>query len=331
MQSNQEFLSCDWGTTAFRLRWVAGPDRAVIREMRAQAGSKLLYEQALALGGQSESNRDRVYSGYLRDRLREWEGAASGPVPLVISGMASSTVGWKELPYAKVPLDLSGRELRFSILEWNKPGWIGHTFLLSGIATQSDIIRGEEIEAIGLLSAPELISWRDDCLLVLPGTHSKHLVIRDQAIVDFRTYMTGELFSVLASHSLLKATTDPAAVNQAFTPAARESFTEGVRWAHEHGLGGSLFRTRTRAVLDGRSASDNTWFLSGVLIGAELRDVAADGKRVLLAGQGILGDLYGTAFQTLMRGAGKMTRLEPSLMERAALLGHSLFLQNLGA
>ena len=45
MLMNQDFLSCDWGTTSFRLRRVAGPDLAVIREIREPAGVKPLYEE----------------------------------------------------------------------------------------------------------------------------------------------------------------------------------------------------------------------------------------------------------------------------------------------
>ena len=54
---NRDFLSCDWGTTSFRLRRVAGPDRAVIREIREQAGVKSLYEEALRSGEGIEAAR----------------------------------------------------------------------------------------------------------------------------------------------------------------------------------------------------------------------------------------------------------------------------------
>ena len=39
-------------------------------------------------------------------------------------------------------------------------------------------------------------------MFVLPGTHRKWAVVEDTRIVSFATHMTGELFAVLAGHSI---------------------------------------------------------------------------------------------------------------------------------
>jgi 2-dehydro-3-deoxygalactonokinase len=225
----REFLSCDWGTSAFRLRWISWPDRAVLREILEPVGSKSLYDQCVALGDASRAGRDRLYSAYLRSKLDQLDCRPEEPLPLVISGMASSSVGWRELPYARLPFALDGTTAHVEPLAWEKPVWIADTRLVSGVAAAHDIMRGEETEALGLLSTPELTRCREGCLLVLPGTHSKHLFVRDQAVADFRTYMTGELFSVLTRHSLLSASTDPAVIGQELSHPARDAFSEELR------------------------------------------------------------------------------------------------------
>ena len=272
---NRDFLSCDWGTTSFRLRRIAGPERTVIREIREQAGVKSLYEEAIRSGAQIEAARANVFARFLHTKLEAMLAGEKTPerkLPLVISGMASSSVGWRELPYAKTPFPLDGSGVRSQELNWSKPEWLGPVYLISGVATACDMMRGEETEVIGLMSDVSLAALRERSLLILPGTHSKHVWIEDQFVVDFRTFMTGELFEVLGRQSLLRASVDAGARtgSDSLSDPDRAAFHEGVAWARDQGLAGGLFRVRTRAVLDRRPLADNTWFFSGLLIGAEL-------------------------------------------------------------
>jgi 2-dehydro-3-deoxygalactonokinase len=332
---NREFLSCDWGTTSFRLRRIAGADRAVIREIREQAGVKSLYEEALRSGAEIESARANVFARFLNGKLEALLGDEKTPghkLPLVISGMASSSVGWRELPYAKAPFPLDGSGVQSQEVNWSKPEWLGPAYLISGVATAGDMMRGEETEIIGLMSDARLASLRERSLLVLPGTHSKHVWIENQSVVDFRTFMTGELFEVLGRQSLLRASVDAVARsgNESLSEPDRAAFQEGVSWAKAHGLAGGLFRVRTRAVLDRRPLADNTWFFSGLLIGAEVENIGKDaGNRpVILGATRGLAELYDLALETVAGRAAQWIQLPPEQVERAAIAAHALFLEN---
>jgi 2-keto-3-deoxy-galactonokinase len=191
---------------------------------------KALYEQALAECAGTGEDRAGVFAGFLRAQLEDIGAGGSlskHPLDLVISGMASSSVGWRELPYAQAPFNLDGSKLRFEELKWNSPGWVGSTYLISGVATQHDIMRGEEMEILGLMSEPSLADARLQCLLILPGTHSKHIWIRDGSVVDFRTSMTGELFEVLGRHSLLRASVEVDEGPSSAVPASKELSARG--------------------------------------------------------------------------------------------------------
>ena len=61
-----------------------------------------------------------------------------------------------------------------------------------------DVMRGEETQLVGAVAADEA-----SVLAVLPGTHSKWARVDRGRVVDFTTYMTGELYGVLLSHSIL--------------------------------------------------------------------------------------------------------------------------------
>ena len=332
---NRDFLSCDWGTTSFRLRRVAGPDRAVIREIREQAGVKSLHEEALRSGEEIEAARAKVFARFLNRKVEALLAGETTPahkLPLVISGMASSSVGWRELPYAKTPFPLDGSGVRSQELNWSKPEWLGPVYLISGVATACDMMRGEETEVIGLMSDVSLAALRERSLLILPGTHSKHVWIENQSVVDFRTFMTGELFEVLGRQSLLKASIDAGARtgNDSLSGPDRAAFQEGVAWAKDHGLAGGLFRVRTRAVLNRCSVADNTWFFSGLLIGAELESIgrAAGNRPVILGATHGLAELYGLALDTVVGRAIQRMQLPPEQVEHAAIAAHALFLQN---
>lgn len=255
-----EFLSCDWGTSHFRLRWIAGGK--VLREIKDDNGCKKLLELCRQ---EPERERSRFYQEQLCSATAVWKelhSKSSPPLPLVISGMASSTLGWVELPYATAPMPLDGSALTVREVEWPKPSWIAETYLVSGIATADNMMRGEETEAIGLLNNGG--NGEGTLTLILPGTHSKHLEVENGTLRNIHTYMTGELYHVLTRHSILSASvTEGAELNE-------EAFQDGVRSARDTGFLQSLFLTRTRQVLGGRKASENGSFLSGLLIGAEL-------------------------------------------------------------
>ncbi len=309
-----EFLSCDWGTSSFRLRHVV--DGVVRAEVREPAGVKSIYDSA-APGGKARAD---LFADYCFAKLEQIR--AGGPVtqgsPLVISGMASSTIGWKELPYASAPISLSGEGLRVEKLDWRGPAWLGPTFLVSGVATDREMMRGEECQAVGLMALAPM----DECLLILPGTHSKHIDISSGNLKDFRTFMTGELFDVLGRHTVLRATVDLAAPPNGHL----ESFGAGVDSAREIGLAAALFRARTRGVLAGRSGAENAAFLSGALIGGELVEATRGGLRIVIAAAGPLGDLYRVALEKMAPPGLVWSQLTGTLLDDATVAAHAAIL-----
>lgn len=332
--SEHDFLSCDWGTTSFRLRWVSGPERHVKWETKVPMGVKALDERARERGVDLPLGRQSVFEGFLRDQLGTLAGHAipERPLPLVISGMASSSVGWHELPYARTPFPLDGRSLKVEEISWEKPAWVGATFLISGIATDSDVMRGEEMEVLGIMSDPGLAGYRERSLLILPGTHSKHVRIENRFVRDFRTFMTGELFEVLGRHSLLRVSVNLEAVTGSQWAVHAGAFREGVAWAKRHGMAGALFRVRTRGLLDRCDRDNSAWFLSGILIGAELHEIDHSGARapVILAATEQFSEPYWTALQMVSDGRIACLRLTPAQTGRATISAHALFMKTQG-
>lgn len=267
-----DFISCDWGTTHFRLRRFGGPGH---REIQSDQGAARLA----ARGG----DRAAAYRETLERGLESL--GAPRDLPVVISGMASSTLGWKELPYARLPFALDG-----STAVWERLD--ARTILVSGFCSESDMVRGEETQALGI-AATVCTALTDQACWILPGTHSKHLEVRSGFVVGVRTFMTGELFDLLTHHSVLRHTTD------AVAPIDANAFAEGVDAARRGPVTGALFQARTRQVLAGKPAATNASFLSGLLVGAELESLTRREGPLLIAASGSLRTAYSAAARIL--------------------------------
>ena len=269
------FTSCDWGTTNLRVRIVH--DDAVIKELGTEQGASTM----------KSPEEFRIALGTAMDSL----GAAK---PIVISGMAGSSIGWKELPYARLPFRLDGSDAVVNEIETD-------TFLISGVRSEEDVMRGEETELLGLEIG------REKAVAILPGTHSKHCVLRNGAMVSFRTFMSGELHALLGSHGILRQSVGPG-----WDEAA---FLEGIDASIREPLTSSLFKVRTRSLLHGKGPESNGSFLSGLLIGSEL-SALPEGVPLILAAAGSIAAPYRLAFRAL----GLDTRSRILSDEQAAAL-----------
>jgi 2-dehydro-3-deoxygalactonokinase len=299
MPPSPSFISCDWGTTSLRLRWVDRQTGSILSEL--SSSSQGVRNTATTLPPDtSPTYRAQHFAQTLARTIQSWPEVsphlASCP-PIVISGMASSSIGWVELPYAPTPFPTNGssaitRQLPLTIQNHTLP-----TLLISGLASPTDMMRGEETQLIGLLASRSRLNLNHSSLILLPGTHSKHARIQDHHITHLTTFMTGELFDVLHRHSTLQFTTTEAN-NSTNDPA----FLEGVHAALQTGLMPALFQTRTRSVLRQLPHHSNTSFLSGLLIGAEILTLQSlpTSTPILIAAPHILAPPYSIAAQALL-------------------------------
>lgn len=300
------FLSCDWGTSAFRLRLVDRRGLRVRAEIATDDGV-----QAVAAAGQGPVRR-RAFLRVLRRGLVAVGAADEDDIPLIISGMATSTLGWHPLGYAHTPAQLDGSDLLTA------DDCLGgrRVKFVSGLRTHDEVMRGEEIELVGLFGGSARRALADDCLVVLTGTHAKHVRLRHGTIVGFRTHPTGELFALLVRHSTLAGTP-----GRGFS---RKAFVDGVEFCRVHGTGTALFQTRARVVLGRLPTAQAADFLSGVLIGAELATLPPTGRIVLAAGPH-LASRYRLALHTLFPRR-EFTHLPPAEVSRAVVAGHARLL-----
>jgi 2-dehydro-3-deoxygalactonokinase len=264
-------VAVDWGTSSLRAARIAG-DGEVLEERSSPRGIL-----SVAAGG---------FAAVLHDTCGDW--LAAGSLCLV-SGMAGSRQGWREAPYCACPAGFD--ELGRALL-WLEPGRIA---LVPGLSCESqgvpDVIRGEEVQVFGAL---DLLGVRTGAF-VLPGTHSKWVQVVDARVQSFRTFMSGEFYALLRQHSILARTLPPE--DGALDEGA---FTRGVLHAQQAGsLLHSAFSARTLALFERLPQAAQASYLSGLVIGEELRLRGDGADALVLIGTAALTQRYALALSVL--------------------------------
>ena len=277
-------IAIDWGTTSAR---------AYLHD----ASGRVIGEKSAPLGIQHV--RDGAFASALEALLGDWAQAA---VPRVACGMIGSRQGWIEVPYRECPAALDA--LAAALLQ--VPG--GALAIVPGVtcvdaAGVPDVMRGEETQILGAIPDAEGRA-PVRTLVVLPGTHCKWALVAAGSIEAFATFLTGELYAVLKEHSILGRMMAPGNEPDIVDPAAYE---RGVRRGlaaagPEASLLHDLFGARTLALFGELAPAAARDYLSGLVIGSEIREgrawvvrQGADAGRALLVGAPALTGRYATA------------------------------------
>ncbi|WP_413774709.1 2-dehydro-3-deoxygalactonokinase [Mesorhizobium sp. AR10] len=263
----------DWGTTRMRV-WLVDEADKVLAERRGDDG--LITAQAVGFS--------TILEGHLAAM------GAPEALPVIICGMAGSRQGWLEAPYVTVPSPIDAI-LAGAI---SIPGQRRDIRIVPGLAQRQadapDVMRGEETQLAG---AGLPANGRH--LVCMPGTHSKWVLAEDGTVAGFCTWPTGELFSVLAAHSILRHSLGEqpkpvTAGNPFFQDWCRRALAEGGD------VTSRLFSIRAAGLLQDLQPDDAAACLSGLLIGGEIasanRRYGASAAPIVLIASGALATLY---------------------------------------
>ncbi len=251
-----KFVAIDWGTSSFRA-WLIEHDQ--IRDfIETDHGVK--------------NFPSGEHAAYLEKILASWNGNYNFIISI---GMIGSSIGMHETKFSKLPIDVQRVSSTLIMVPDSDPP----LFIVPGVSKPGDVMRGEESQS--------LAAHLDSGLVVLPGTHSKWVKIQKGNIVDFQTYLTGELFELLRNHSTLSKATESSS-----KIITSKDFFEGLD-ANSSDLTHNLFTIRA-SWLQGKSAEASREFLSGLLIGAEIKSAKTwcDSDQAVIVASDSLAQLY---------------------------------------
>lgn len=269
------WIAVDWGTSHLRVLAIDAAGKTIARKSSNHGMGSLAppdYEQTLLTLIAPWLNDDTV-------------------TDVMCCGMVGARQGWIEVPYHTAPCppvnatstqEIETQDQRIRVL------------IISGICQKSpaDVMRGEETQIAGFLADRRSFSG----MLCLPGTHSKWVHISGGEITHFKTHMTGELFQLLTSHSILQHSmvTD----NWSDT-----DFKKGVIEGYNNPghVVSNLFALRAEHLIADLAPTAAKSYLSGTLIGQELSIArgALTSEKIALIGADALADKYQLAMEII--------------------------------
>jgi 2-dehydro-3-deoxygalactonokinase len=263
----EQLLGIDWGTTNRRAYLVDAQGRC-LRSHSDERG--MLAEQ-----GRFGASLDALLATM----------QLSGDIPVLMSGMIGSAQGWQEAPYLGCEVALA--ELPRHLVAVRAAQRAGPTSIVPGYCYRDrnksggvDVMRGEETQLLGAQALGQGDGW-----VVLPGTHSKWVLLEGGRIARWTTYITGELFA-----SLERGGTLAPLMNAAGTLDDAGAFVAGLELARQRDpLTHSLFTIRARAVSGALEPALARSFVSGLLIGTEFAAMPATAGAAAPAGLTLVG------------------------------------------
>jgi 2-dehydro-3-deoxygalactonokinase len=281
-------IALDWGTSSLR-GFLMDSFGAVLETRSSKHGIQHLPEPGVA-------GYERAFTALCGDWL-----ATYPDLPVVAGGMVGSAQGWVEAPYVRCPADtdsLAAAAVRVQTT-LGPVIYIAPGVLLDPEDAAPDVMRGEEIQIAGALGAG--LDPSQPACVILPGTHSKWLRLEAGRIVDFASYMTGEIFAVMRQHSILGRLMPE--TSDASDSDAATAFTLGLTAARRAGPGDLthlLFTTRSLGLTGRLAPAVLADYLSGLLIGHEIRSggarmIGADSPQIAMIGDPALCSRYLTA------------------------------------
>jgi 2-dehydro-3-deoxygalactonokinase len=275
VSSEAQWVAVDWGTSNLRA-WGIGAGGEVVFARTSDPGMGKLARDA--------------YASAFRQLLAADFAPAGPPVEALICGMAGARQGWMEAPYLDVPADL-GALRAGAVAPAMTPGRLS-VHILPGVCQRTagaeDVMRGEETQLLGLATLRPGFSG----VVCMPGTHCKWVQLSGERLERFSTAMTGELFEVLRTHSVLRHSFGGSLEGPDRGRGLDEGLVVGIEAPQK--LPALLFKVRSASLLSGRTPDWCAGFLSGLLIGSEIganRDWI-DGSGVAIVGDAKLAQLY---------------------------------------
>jgi 2-dehydro-3-deoxygalactonokinase len=253
MTASPCLIALDWGTTSLRAYLVAADETVLAR-----------IDRPLGILNVAERRFDRAFVEVTGAWL-----AQHPALPAIASGMIGSRQGWREAAYADCPAGLDA--LAKALLPVDAPSGAPLRIVPGVSVTDADgvpdVMRGEETQILGQFAPGE------SGIALLPGTHSKWVLVEDGRIGRFATFMTGEAFAALHAHTILGRLMTATALDA-------DAFGRGVDHAQRPaaGRGGllhRLFSARTLGLFDRMKGEALHSYLSGLMIGAEIEEALA--------------------------------------------------------
>lgn len=315
------YITIDTGTTNTRIRYVE--DGKILATYKDKIGVK-----DTAITGNSDRLKTSIKTG-IEECLKSCNKDLEDIDNIIASGMITSGLGLVEIQHLVAPVGVEDLSKAIVVKKFDdivdKP-----IYFIPGVknrvsdnsyheVSQIDMMRGEEVETIGIL---DLINTSENVIFISPGSHTKFVFIDETGkILKCSTTLTGELLWALSKETVL-ADSIP---KELISTIDREYIGKGVEAAKEHGFSKACFLVRVLDLFTQARKNQLANFIAGAIGYYDIKSIENDLKddniEILIGGNSILRELYGSILELSGYHKSKIHLLDDDMVEKASTIG----------
>lgn len=262
----------DSGTTNTRIRLLRENETTVEDIEKVQVGVR-----NTAIEGTNETLKRHLYSGI--GTILKRNGLQPSDIKYVIaSGMITSNLGLYEVPHINGPAkveDFSKRSLVIKMDEFFDLIWIFTPGLknnpmvadITEEINKFDIMRGEEVETIGLLKQFDV---QGKGVVILPGSHTKFIFIsEDKALEYCLSTLGGETIYAIQQGTILSSSLHDEIINV----VDEKRMYQGFKATEKYGLTRSFYHIRLLQMFSELTDNELANYYVGSILYSDLKSL----------------------------------------------------------
>lgn len=272
MGRSMKAILIDSGTTNSRIRLVETVENTVLDQLKINVGVR-----NTAIDGNNHRLKENLKKTI--EELLEANKLSSNDVSYIVaSGMITSKLGVYEVPHVTSPASAEDFAIDSTVIKLEEfldipcifvPGMKNKVSADAGDVVESineyDVMRGEEVESIGLLKQFDI---RGKGVMVLPGSHTKYVVVDEQQRLEScLSTLGGETLHAIQKETILSGSLDEELIRE-IEPAMLE---KGYEAAKKYGLTRSFYHIRLLELFAELTESERANYYVGAVIADDLK------------------------------------------------------------
>ncbi len=315
------YITIDTGTTNTRIRLIENEN--IVITFKANVGVR-----DTAIKGTLKYLKEAIKKGiyYCLDQGNKTIEEIDA---IIASGMITSNLGLYEISHLKTPIGI--KEISENIVSKMFEDIIDKPIhFIPGVKNrvedlnietinEIDIMRGEEVEAIGAIS---LYPSKTRTIFISPGSHTKFVFMnKNNKIEKCSTTLTGEILWALSKETILAQS-----INEELIREIDEKYVfKGIESAKKYGFTKSCFLVRLIDTFLDTTPNQRANFLAGSLAYYDIQSIQNDLNRnkhdIIIGGKKILRELYKLVIKKMRCNVNSVTLLNDNDVEKISSVG----------
>ncbi|WOV88092.1 2-dehydro-3-deoxygalactonokinase [Sporosarcina oncorhynchi] len=205
---------------------------------------------------------------------------------IVASGMITSKLGLFEVPHIVAPVTVNDFVESSKVIQMEEfhnipcifvPGMSNGVMPMDNLIDeidQFDVMRGEEVESIGLLKQMDLVGKG---ILVLPGSHTKFVIVdENQALSSCLSTLGGETLLAMQKETILSDSLSDSLIRE----VDKKFLLKGYEAAKVHGLTRSFYHIRLLQLFTDLNENERANYFVGSVIYDDIQSLRSSLKEM---------------------------------------------------